>query len=340
MSYIICFCLTGISWSGISVPEIFLDRTVDFHSTKQTNKDYIISVTEGISLPLKWARGGHMGGLVEGVTVVAGGNNWSNDKTTKYWFKNSALFVDNKWVSGPDLPKPLSYAMYSHDESGLYVAGGTSDGISLSSDVYYLNSLEEGEDWKSLPQLPIEISYGSGAILNGKFYVACGSIHTGNTNRMWVLDLNNYGNSWRECQSLPGVERMFPSLVACGKYLYLLGGLADFSPLKPLGDIYRYDPDDNKWTKLGDLPLKGYAWVSQSIDDNSLIITGKADGNIHKGIWIINLRDISMKHIGDLISPSTTAPLINIEDKQWWLISGEPDSNRNRTEKVSVITLK
>jgi N-acetylneuraminic acid mutarotase len=47
-------------------------------------------------------------------------------------------------------------------------------------------------------------------------------------------------------QSVPGANRMFPSLVACGKYLYLLGGLAETEPLKPLKDSYRNDPDANK----------------------------------------------------------------------------------------------
>ena len=157
---------------------------------------------------------------------------------------------------------------------------------------------------------------------------------------MWVLDTNNAGSNWRECQPLPGVERMFPSLVACGKYLYLLGGLAETSPLKPLKDIYRYDPDKNEWIQLADLPLMGYAWVSQPVDDNHLIITGRADGKIYKDIWIIDLRDLSMKQIENLISPATTSPLIKIAKKQWWLIGGEPDANKNRTEKISVIHLK
>jgi N-acetylneuraminic acid mutarotase len=300
----------------------------------------IYEVTEGTPLPEEWARGGHAGGIVEGSIVVAGGNNWSKDKSTKYWLNNSAVFRDGHWVSGPVLPKPLAYAMYSHDNRGLYIAGGTEDGTSFSREAYFLNSLKEGEGWKQLPQLPRAISYGAGAILNDKFYVACGSLGTENTNMMWVLDVNNAESKWIECQSVPGVGRMFPSLVSCGKYLYLLGGLAETEPLRPLKDIYRYDPDENKWIQLGDLPLMGYAWVSQPIDNNHLIITGRADGNIDTGIWIIDLRDLSMKQIGNLIIPSTTSPLINIANKQWWLIGGEPDANKNRTEKISVINLK
>jgi len=309
----------------------------DLSNSMFGSKKYNCSVMEGTPLPQEWARGGHMAGIVEGSVIVAGGNNWSKDKTTKYWLKNSVVFRDGKWIQGPDLPKPLAYSMYAHDNSGLFVAGGTGDGTSVSGDVYCLNSLKEDAGWKPLPQLPKPLSYGAGAILNGKFYVSCGSLGTVKTNRMWVLDTNNVESNWHECQPLPGVERMFPSLVTCGKYLYLLGGLAENSPLK---DIYRYDPDRNEWIQLSDLPLMGYAWASQPVGDNHLIITGRADGKIYKDIWIIDLRDLSMEQIGNLISPVTTSPLIKIAKKHWWLIGGEPDANKNRTERISVIHLK
>ena len=48
-----------------------------------------------------------------------------------------------------------------------------------------------------------------------------------------------------------------------------------------------------------------------------------------------------MKEVGHLIIPSATAPLIKVNEKPLlgWL-GGEPDSNKNRTEKVSVIEIK
>lgn len=304
------------------------------------SREYICSVTDGVPLPVEWARGGHAGGIVEGRLIVAGGNNWSKDKTTKYWLNNSAIFMDGRWVPGPEMPKPLAYTMYAHDKSGLYIAGGTSDGTTVSEDVYCLNSIKEGVGWKSLPHLPKALNNGAGAILKGKFYVACGSAGTEKSNRMWVLDINKSGGKWIECQSVPGAGRMFPSLVACNNYLYLIGGLSETSPLTPLNDIYRYDPGKDLWIRLKDLPMKGYAWVSQPVDDEHLIITGRADGSIHKGVWIIDLADMSVKEPASLVTTSTTAPLIRIAEKEWWLIAGEPDANKNRTEKINVIKVK
>lgn len=317
------------------------DGSVDKNVKVMVKSDlYAFDVKAGISLPREWARGGHAGGVVDGNVIVAGGTNWSKDKTTKYWLKNSAVFKDGKWVAGPEFPVPVAYAMYGYDKKGFYVAGGTNDGVTSLKDVFALRSLGEGNDWETLPDLKEAVANGAGAVMKGKFYIACGTIGSIRTNRIWVLNITKSGNEWVECKPVPGAGRMFPSLVPCGKYLYLLGGLSEVSPLTPLNDIYRYDPLKNEWTRLKDLPFKGYAWVSQSLDDKHIIVTGRADGSIHSGIYVINLEDMSMREAGQLTLPSTTAPLIPVGKKEWWLVGGEPDANKNRTEKISVITIK
>lgn len=297
-------------------------------------------VTEGISLPQKWKRGGHIGGKVDGKVIVGGGTDWSLDKNHKSWLKNTVVFNNGKWEAGPELPKPLSYAMYASDDDGIYVAGGTSDGNSNLTDAYSLRSLKNEIGWQSLASLPIAVAYGSAAILNGKFYVACGFIDTTKTNRMWVLDVKDKRSHWHECASVPGVGRILPALIACGQYIYLLGGLSDFSPLTPLKGCFRYDLQNDKWIRLSDLPLDGYAWVGKAIDDNHLLLTGRAYGKVDPTVWVVDLKDMSMHKVGSDIDPAATAALIKVGDQEWWLIGGEPDSNKNRTGKVSVITLR
>lgn len=299
---------------------------------------YRAIITKGLYLPMKWRRAGQAGGKVGGSVLIAGGTEWNKAKTQKYWLNTSVVFQDGKWKLGPNLPEPIAYSMFAYDSDGLYIAGGYISETSPSNGVYRLVSLSKG--WEPLPKLPMRLGYGSGAILNRKFYVACGSNESGMSNKVWVLDLGNPNSKWEQCKPLPGVGRILPSMVACGKYLYLLGGLAKISPLSPLKDAYQYDPSKNQWKQLSDLPLKGYAWVSQPVDDNHLIITGRAYGKVDRGVWILNLKTMSMKKVGDDIVPAATAPLINVGNKQWWLIGGEPDAYKNRTNVVSVINIK
>ena len=42
--------------------------------------------------PLPIARAGHAAGLVDGFVLVAGGNNWSTDRTIKSWLKDSLVY--------------------------------------------------------------------------------------------------------------------------------------------------------------------------------------------------------------------------------------------------------
>ncbi len=299
------------------------------------------TVTEGIELPPQLKRGGHIGGTIGGKAVVVGGTDWNDTKTVKHWLQNAAVFDRDKWVPGPSLPGPLAYAMYGSDPTGIYVAGGTPDGTVSSRSVYRLHSLAPGAGWELLPPLPEALSYGSGAMLNGKFYVACGTNGREKSNHMWVLDTRSTGTpAWKKCPPVPGPARTLSLLVADGKYLYLLGGLRHEEPLTVLKDAYRYDTGNGTWEQLRDLPLEGYAWAGQPVDAGHLLITGRAYGKIDTGIWLLRLKDMSMEKIGEAVGPATTAPLIKINNKQWWLVGGEPDANKNRTGKVTIITCK
>lgn len=300
---------------------------------------YSCSVTDGVPLPVEWARGGHAGGIIDGHVIVAGGTNWSKDKTTKYWLKNTVLYQNGQWMEGPGLPKPLAYSAFGCNDTGLYLAGGTGDGEIGSKEVYWLNALNKESKWKSLPDLPQAVIFGAGAILNNTFYVTCGSVKGQSISSMWCLDLNHIEKGWKECKAVPGAGRVLPALVACGEYLYLIGGLKGFSPLEPLNDLYRYTPEKDEWKQLTGLPLKGYAWVAQPVNEKHLLVTGRADGMVHDGIWILDPANSSMKKVGHLIIPSATAPLIKVNENHYWLVGGEPDSNKNRTEIVSVINV-
>ena len=112
---------------------------------------------------LSGARGGHAGGIIDDHIIVTGGTNWSKDKTTKYWLKNTGLYQNGQWLEGPGLPKPLAYSAFGCNDTGLYLAGGTGDGEIGSKEVYWLNALNKESKWKSLPDLPEAVIFGAGS---------------------------------------------------------------------------------------------------------------------------------------------------------------------------------
>ena len=113
--------------------------------------------------------------------------------------------------------------------------------------------------------------------------------------------------------------------------------MSSWEPLTPLRDAYRYDPDVDNWTRLLDLPWAGYGWNTCAFDEHRLLMAGKADGQIHRDVWLIDTRDMSARKIGESVIQTTVAPLIRAKDDEWWLVGGEPDSKKTRTNKVTII---
>lgn len=303
-------------------------------------KTFSYKVTRGVPLPKEEDRGGHIGGVVDHKIIVSGGNRWSEDKTQKFFLSNTLIFDDQQWIEGPSLPIPMAYSMFACDNSGLYVAGGTSNGITMLKEVYVLRSIQNGKKWERLPDLPEALGFGAGTILKDKFYVSGGLLNNGEkTNKMWALDLNDIESGWSESKSIPGMPRYLHAMTTSGDNVYVIGGLAESSPLTPLNDVYRFNYKEDRWDKLKELSLKGYAWTAQSIDFNHIVLTGWADGQVHPDVWIIELHTMKMKNVGNLLIQSTTSPLIKVKDGQWWFIGGEPDSNKNRTKEISIINI-
>lgn len=297
------------------------------------------TVTEGVPLPAGGERGGQIGGFFAGKVITAGGTAWNKERTTKFFLKTSYVFKNNKWKKGPDLPIPLAYSMFADDRTGLYVAGGTSDDVSMRKEAFVLKTVKGRLEWKRLPYLPEAFGFGAGAVADGKFYVAGGMRNGGSCgNTMYSLDVNDPAAGWSECRPFPGEARMLYALVANGGYVYLIGGLSDSKPPKYLADVFRYDPKNDEWTRLADLPFEGYAWAAGAVDRDNIIITGRAsEGEIHPDIWEVRLADMEAVKIGELVVQSTIAPLVKVGNDEWRLIGGEPDPNRNRTGRISVI---
>ncbi len=98
----------------------------------------------------------------------------------------------DSWASGPALPKGHSHAeagTFVHD-GRIYMVGGhtTPDGGTKSIDPDIL-ALTPGGAWELVGKLPVPLSSPAAAIIDGKLYVAGGSLDGSSVEaRMWVTD--------------------------------------------------------------------------------------------------------------------------------------------------------
>jgi len=311
-----------------------------------TLKSIKIEATESMlcseGVPLSIPRAGHAGGIVDNKLIIVGGNNWSADRKTKNWLGNTSVFDGNSWQNGFVLPSPVADMMYASDKTGLYVCGGL-DGVNKLSPTYLFKLPYEAPI--ELAPLPIATDSGAATLLNGVLYVVCGATPTGLTNKVWRLDTSSQKGIWKECSPLPGQARVFPAVVACGKTIYVLGGVIlqkEQPTMTVLQDTYRYNPAIDTWEKRPDLPCGGYAWSPSAVDDTHILLAGRASENsaVSDAVWLIDLNTMSVRNIGKLQIRSCAAPLVQVSPKTWWYLGGEPDANRSRTPRVSIIVLK
>ncbi len=276
--------------------------------------------------------------MVDDHLVVAGGNTWSDDRQTKQWLADSLILREGAWMAGPPLPSPRAYTAFAQSRGVLYLAGGMNTDGRLR-EVVRLADASSGARWEELPPLPTAMSMGAAAVLGGRLYVLCGESDAAMLNAMWSLSLDA-PDAWREEPALPGSPRAFPAVVSTGKAIIVLGGVSSWSPLAPLADAWRFDTEGGAWKRLPDLSSSGYAWSAAMMEENYLVLAGQADGEIHDDIWRVDLSDMRTGKLGDAVIQTTTAPLVRVADDEWWLIAGEPDSKRTRTNRVTRITVQ
>lgn len=278
-------------------------------------------------------------------------NELDRRQANKFWLQATVVLQDGVWQSGPALPHRGALGAFAHDASGLYLAGAVGDAKGISAlrlppatevqqprRVLHLSSRGGIAGWEELAPLPTPTIAAAGAILEGTFYV-CGGINSeGVTNKMYALDISDPAGSWRQCTQVPAPARALASLVAGDGSLYLIGGADNWDPLNPMKDAYRYDPKGDKWHRIKDLPWPSYAMVASMVDDRWILLTGRVDQDgIHKGIWLFDVVNGDYLLVGETIVPAATAAMVHIVPDEWWVIGGEPDLDRNRTNIVTVI---
>jgi hypothetical protein len=300
------------------------------------------TVTEGPRLPL--GRGSHAAGNIDGRIIVVGGTSWNETGTKKSFLRDSVIFSGATWQSGPTIRIPLAEGAYAVGDHALYLAGGLESPDQPSAKAFRIALDANGQSQVSeLTSLPQPLSACAATVFNGNLYVACGTTMPGKSSTaLWSIDLSNPTASWRKRADLPAVGRGYPALVNCGAFIYLLGGLRDEGNSvheRTLSDAYRYDPRADEWKSLGQLPVPGYCWSAQPVDESHILLAGRADGAIHDDVWIISVPTLDAQIVAHVIQKATCAPLVNVGNRTWWLIGGEPDSNKHRTNRISVITL-
>jgi cyclically-permuted mutarotase family protein len=261
-------------------------------------------------------------GKQKSTIVFAGGANfpdkppWKGGK--KVFYNGIYILTPNSsgyhWYSNQKLklPHPLAYGVTVSTKKGIILIGGT-NGKQVYKTVLRIHwdSGHNSIHIEHLPDLPMPLAFMSGAKLNHKIFIAGGQTSTESTSAtkaFYQLDLNNLSNSWTKLPSWPGPKRVLS--VAGAQYynhhlnFFLFSG-RNFKPdgsVELLNDAYRYNPVNQKWTKLTPIKIDGQEHCimgapSIALGDSLIMVFGGDPGReLKKRVQLANKID-SLKNL-------------------------------------------
>ena len=150
--------------------------------------------------------------------------------------------LDSPWVFGPPMPVARSEHAAVSVASDLVVVGGFVEarlgGVAATASVEAF----DGEQWRSLPDLPEARHHVAAAVVDDRLFVLGGFDASGFSPVTTIWELT--GDRWMERAALPGPVGAGAAVTIEGR-IYLVGGVPD-------GRLYAYDPGDDSWSQLAD----------------------------------------------------------------------------------------
>jgi SSS family solute:Na+ symporter len=252
---------------------------------------------------------GAYAGVSNGALIVAGGANfpenagpWGNHPKT--WYDDIYVLesASAAWKKAGKLPHKMGYGLSLTTPEGIFCLGGA-DAARHYNEAFFVVWNAGTISEIALPALPTPLAYASGALLNGKIYVAGGTTSPTDTialRKFWEFDLQK--KQWKELPPCPGNGRMLSVAGAQDGRFFLFSGV-ELSKDPETGNIKRtylkeswaYHPGSQGWKRVSDVPNAVAAAPSPAYaaGQSHLLIVGGDDGaNAHR---VMELKD---KHPG------------------------------------------
>ena len=208
-------------------------------------------------------------GVIDGKIYVSGG--FYNFRLSAYIPASSQLYRydpgTNAWTQLRDMPTIGAGGVTGVIDGKLYVLTGCYE---VPEGEYYYDDCSPSrffrynpttDRWVTLPRPKNSYTYGTGGVLDGRFYVTGG----------FSLTLEMYDpatNTWATKAPLPGPARWWPAGAVQSARLYVFGGTigwADDGSRIPVGTTSIYHPTTDTWTAGPPMPYPqwGVAAVSR-----------------------------------------------------------------------------
>jgi len=211
-----------------------------------------------------------------------GGTTWRDGKKIYLSDAWATRKGDARWQAQSPLPEGLANFSCGIFGDKIYIVGGSNGAKTLSS-MLMLDISAKKTVWQKLDcDLPVKSYYSSSIVMDGKLYVFGGlsedSVWSSATNLLFEIDLKSEKKTWKALTPLPGQPRALSGICESGGSLYIFGGACSSGILNRavdnLCDVWKYEPDTNKWTRLPDMPYPCRCGLAMPYKDKIIFMPG------------------------------------------------------------------
>jgi N-acetylneuraminic acid mutarotase len=212
----------------------------------------------------------------------------------------------NTWTPGPELPRPLHHAAAVTWHGDAVLIGGFIPGEELTSEQSRRVYMMRGGSWKELPRLNHPRAAAAAAVVGDKIIVVGGQADGKLVRQTEVFD----GRRWTVAADIP-TPREHLGAASDGRYLYAMGG-RDLTAAQNVPTLERYDPADDSWTTLDDMPDSVGSVGAAYVDGLVIAVGGES-----------------------VTEPSDAVQAFDVESERWSQLPALPDPRHG----VAVATL-
>ncbi|MBC8170521.1 MAG: hypothetical protein H7X77_02575 [Anaerolineae bacterium] len=204
------------------------------------------------------------------------------DPTDQVWRYDT---VNDQWFAGTKLPAKRAGGGMALVGRELHYFGGTSFARNTSyTNHWYLNLDQLNQGWKTAANFPNARIHPAGAGVNGKLYAIGGQTrHDNNPVDLKLVHVYTPAtNTWAQKASLPMSRSHFePGTIVYNGRIIIVGGRANQSGEGngQLKQVTEYNPTNNTWTELRQLPTKLIAPNATVINNKIIVTTGGTSWN-------------------------------------------------------------
>ena len=237
----------------------------------------------------------------------------------------------NTWTPGPELPVPLHHASAVTYEGEAVVIGGFIPGEELTSKqsdrVYALR----GGSWERLPSLNHPRAAAAAAVVGDKIVVVGGQADGKLVRETEVFD----GQRWSVAADIP-TPREHLGAASDGRYLYAMGG-RDLTAAQNVPTLERYDPADDSWTTLDDMPDSVGSVGAAYVDGLVIAVGGEGVTEPSDAVQAFDVKSEEWSQLPALPAPRHGVAVATLGDSLYAIGGAAAAGHVEPTDTVSVL---